>query len=93
MEQSSFGHLFSYGDIEILTASEMGIDHLTFIQNPVRFKTRLANAREDLIHEPAKEYEREDIPNIIANLEDLCEKGILSQEEFESKKKDLLSKI
>jgi uncharacterized membrane protein YdbT with pleckstrin-like domain len=93
MEQSTLGRLFSYGNIEILTASELGIDHLTFIQNPIRFKTSLANAREDLVHEPAGEFVREDIPNIIANLENLREKGILSQEEFESKKKELLSKI
>lgn len=45
MEQSFWGRLFGYGDIEILTASELGVNRFTRIGNPVRFKTAMLNAK------------------------------------------------
>jgi uncharacterized membrane protein YdbT with pleckstrin-like domain len=46
MVQSFFGRLFNFGDLEILTASEAGIDKLSWLADPVHFKTSMLDAKE-----------------------------------------------
>lgn len=48
LSQPLLGRLFGYGDIEILTASELGVNKFTRIKDPVRFKTAMLNAKESL---------------------------------------------
>ena len=48
MSQSFLGRMFGYGDIEILTASELGVNLFHQIANPVEFKTAMLNAKERL---------------------------------------------
>jgi uncharacterized membrane protein YdbT with pleckstrin-like domain len=95
MTQSFFGRLFDYGDIEILTASELGVNLFKRIGGPVRFKTAMLDAKEELgfgeTGVPARA--EEDIPTLIAELDDLRKKGILSEEEFQKKKSELLAKM
>lgn len=98
LDQSFFGRIFNYGDIEILTASEMGINQFRKIANPIRFKTAMLNAKEgmDRVDDNGMAFhskEAEDIPSLITRLDDLRKKGILSEEEFQQKKDELLSKI
>jgi len=95
MSQSFFGRLFDYGDIEILTASELGVNLFKRIGDPVRFKTGMLNAKEELGFgeigfQPQAE---EDIPTLIARLDDLRKRGILSEAEFQKKKAELLAKM
>jgi uncharacterized membrane protein YdbT with pleckstrin-like domain len=95
MSQSFFGRLFDYGDIEILTASEMGVNLFKRIGDPVQFKTAMLNAKEELGYEGTgiRSQEVEDIPAQIAELDELRKKGILTEEEFRSKKTELLAKM
>ncbi|NIW43142.1 MAG: hypothetical protein GWN27_22130, partial [candidate division Zixibacteria bacterium] len=51
MEISALGRLFNYGDIEILTASEFGVNIFRRIEEPINFKTAILNAKEDLLQE------------------------------------------
>ena len=93
MEQSALGRMFGYGDIEILTASELGINTFKRIENPVGFKQAMLNAKEKLDygeHEPPKQG---GVPQLIAQLESLRQQGILTNEEFQQKKAQLLAKI
>lgn len=46
MVQSFFGRIFDFGDLEILTASEAGIDKLAWLADPIRFKTTMLDAKE-----------------------------------------------
>jgi uncharacterized membrane protein YdbT with pleckstrin-like domain len=46
MEISAFGRLFNYGDIEILTASEFGVNIFRRIEEPINFKTAMLNAKD-----------------------------------------------
>ena len=95
MEQTVMGRLFGYGDIEILTASELGVNLFERIADPIRFKTAMLNAKEA--------YDREvsnvapavsrSIPDMIAQLDVLRKEGILTEEEFQQKKAELLSKL
>jgi uncharacterized membrane protein YdbT with pleckstrin-like domain len=95
MSQSFFGRLFDYGDIEILTASEMGVNLFKRIGEPVKFKTAMLNAKEELGYEGtgARSQDTDDIPAQIAELDELRRKGILTEEEFRSKKAELLAKM
>lgn len=96
MTQSAFGRIFNYGDIEILTASELGINVFKRIDDPVHFKIAMINAKEALEssgrsvpNAPAQL----DIPGMITQLDQLRKDGILTEEEFQQKKAELLSKL
>ncbi len=95
MSQSFFGRLFDYGDIEILTASELGVNLFQRIGDPVKFKTAMLNAKEKLGFDENQVHlqQADDIPTLIARLDDLRKRGIVSEEEFQAKKKELLAKM
>lgn len=93
MEQSAFGRIFDYGNIEILTASELGVNLFKRIENPIRFKTAMLNAKEQLDHGDSAGMRSTDIPRLIAGLDHLRELGILTEDEFQSKKTELLKRI
>jgi len=105
MTQSALGRIFDYGDIEILTASELGINQFKRIEKPVSFKTAMINAKERLesgesqthgdirrqvTGEPGK---AQSLPDLLAQLEALRQQGILTQEEFELKKAQILARL
>lgn len=95
MNQSFFGRMFDYADVEIMTASEMGVNVFKRIGEPVNFKTAMLNAKERMGYEGSSAHGRpaENIPALIAELDELRKKGIVTDEEFQSKKKELLAKI
>lgn len=95
MNQSFFGRLFNYGDIEILTASELGVNLFQRIGDPVGFKTAMLDAKEELGfgEVPMQSRVEEDIPTLIAQLDDLRKRGIISEAEFQQKKAELLAKM
>lgn len=96
MSQSFFGRMFGYGDIEILTASELGVNLFHEIANPVEFKTAMLNAKERLGFDNDVNFAAhatKDIPTLIEELDQLRKKGIISEAEFQKKKAQLLEKI
>ncbi len=97
LSQSFWGRLFDYGDIEILTASEVGANVFRSIGDPIKFKTAMLNAKERMgfDHEAGIEAHAvtADIPALIARLDDLRKKGIISEGEFQQKKSELLAKM
>ena len=95
LSQSFFGRMFDFGDIEILTASELGVNLFHEIAKPVDFKTAMLNAKEKLGFEEigAVAHAVEDIPAMIEKLDSLRKRGILSETEFQQKKAQLLAKM
>lgn len=95
--QSFFGRLFDYGDVEILTASELGANLFQQIGDPIRFKTAMLNAKERLGHEELGQAAGprlgRDVPTLIAELDALRQQGVLTEQEFQQKKAELLSKL
>lgn len=94
MEISALGRMFGYGDIEILTASELGVNLFKQIDSPVKFKTALLNAKTYLEQEgnfPAQP--QLDIPAMISKLADLRTQGAITEDEYQLKKAELLSKM
>ena len=95
MTQSFFGRLFDYGDVEIMTASETGVNLFKRIGDPVKFKTAMLNAKEKLGYEGTGTHTQHSvsIPAQIAELDELRKQGIVTDEEFKAKKKELLAKM
>ena len=93
MSQSIFGRLFNYGDVEILTASELGVNLFKRIEDPVHFKTAMLNAKESLERREPQQKAMPDIPRMISQLDELRKQGVLTEEEFQAKKKELLTKL
>ncbi|MFT3890421.1 MAG: PH domain-containing protein [Anaerolineales bacterium] len=95
MSQSFWGRMFDFGDIEILTASELGVNMFRSIGEPVKFKTAMLNAKERLGYdEPVVQVRPgSDIPSMIAKLDELRKRGVISEAEFQQKKTELLAKM
>ena len=95
MTQTFFGRLFDYGDVEILTASEIGVNLFRRIGDPVKFKTAMLNAKEKLGYEGTGSHAQraESIPEQIAELDALRKQGIITDAEFQAKKRELLAKM
>jgi len=97
MNKSVLGRIFNFGDVEILTASEMGINRFTFIGDPVGFKTAMLDAKFRLEQGQrpyaAAAHPAMDVPRLIAELNELRERGAITDEEFRAKKAKLLDQI
>jgi uncharacterized membrane protein YdbT with pleckstrin-like domain len=100
LKQSMFGRMFDYGTIEILTASEEAINRMDNIAHPLQFKRAMqdARARYDgyLDRSQVRPYEQQprgDVQSVLEQLASLHARGILSDAEFETKKRDVLSRI
>jgi uncharacterized membrane protein YdbT with pleckstrin-like domain len=92
MEQTALGRIFNFGDIEILTASEYGINRFTRIAKPIELKTAMLNAKANMDKEDTN-ADAMNIPTLIAELGSLHKQGILTDSEFNEKKEELLSKL
>jgi uncharacterized membrane protein YdbT with pleckstrin-like domain len=96
MIQSFWGRLFGFGDIEILTASEMGVNVFRRIGNPIRFKIAMLNAKEQLGHSEngiSVAAPSRSVPQLILELDELRRKGVITEAEFQQKKQDLLNQL
>jgi uncharacterized membrane protein YdbT with pleckstrin-like domain len=95
LEQSFWGRILNYGNIEILTASELGVSKFIRVGRPIRLKTAMLNAKENL-NQGAADFGRRsegELVDLIAQLDSLRKNGVLSEEEFQQKKDDLLARL
>jgi uncharacterized membrane protein YdbT with pleckstrin-like domain len=93
LEQSFFGRLLGYGDIEILTASELGVNKILRIADPIRYKISMVNAKAQLESGEGIKAAGSDVPTLLSQLDGLRQKGVISDQEFQEKKAKLLSKL
>ena len=47
LSQSIFGRMFGFGDLDVLTASESGIERFRMIQDPISFKRAMLDAKHE----------------------------------------------
>jgi hypothetical protein len=103
LTQSFFGRIFNFGTVEILTASEIGVNEFNTLEDPIKFKTTMINAKESLergnigrfgppLPQPVPTATN-DISSLIAQLDNLRQQGLLSQDEFQAKKSELLRRL
>lgn len=107
LDQSVVGRILGYGTVQIITGSDIGMNRFSRINNPIRFKREMLNAKERLHVETdfperrldtaplpvAPVDERDRIPDLLIELAELRQRGILSEEEFQAKKRDLLDRM
>lgn len=109
MRQTFMGRMFNYGDIEVQTANENSDNLFTFIRAPLEFKRAMLNAKEEHDREPAMymqsvnayknfvpPYQRpndNDIEELLLRLNDLRQKNLITDADFEAKKREILSRI
>lgn len=102
MSQSFLGRMFNYGDIEIMTASELGVNKLTHIGRPILYKTTMINAKEKLERLQVDFTPLRPAPvapaaptqvDLLSQLNVLRQHNILTEEEFQRKKAELLNKV
>lgn len=96
MSQSVFGRMLDYGNVEILTASELGVNLFRRINSPIKFKTAMLNSKEALGMGDAPGGSAPpgiDVPKLIDNLDQLRKRGTITEEEFQRKKQDLLARL
>ncbi|MCL4505397.1 MAG: PH domain-containing protein [Chloroflexi bacterium] len=101
LSQSIMGRIMDFGDLEILTSSELGINKLHRIMSPVKFKVAMLNAKEAMRDmddmqatvSGARPATHSDIPAMIEELADLRQKGLITETEFQEKRAKLMSQI
>ncbi len=95
LEQSLGGRLLDYGNLEILTASELGSNRFTYVGQPIRLKTAMLNAKEKLEHGQTGSRQRSkvDIAGPIEQLDNLRQQGLLTEKEFQQQKAQVLAKL
>ncbi|HNP71887.1 MAG TPA: PH domain-containing protein [Kouleothrix sp.] len=105
LRQSWLGRIFDYGTIEILTASDVGINEMRQIAHPLDFKRAMLEAKHNFARgfgylDPAAvtAYTQPaagsgDLQQTLQKLADLRDQGLLSVDEFEAKKRELLNRI
>jgi uncharacterized membrane protein YdbT with pleckstrin-like domain len=98
------GRLLGYGDLEILTAAETEVDVFTMLADARDFKKEMLNqkfalesdmARPTISSPPLRtaELSREGATDLLSRLAELRDKGAITPEEYEAKKRDLLERI
>jgi uncharacterized membrane protein YdbT with pleckstrin-like domain len=106
LKQGILARMLHYGDLEILTANEEGLDRYQMLANVVEFKKAMLNAKnqlEDGNRRPAMSTAApmasaraavpDDATATLAKLADLRDKGAITPAEYEAKKAELLGRI
>ena len=101
-EQSIWGRIFGFGNVQIQTAAEIGSTQYFKVEKPKLLKDTITQMQEEYknaqFHEMAKAFatanQKQFQPDVAAEIEKLFElklKGILTDDEFISRKKKLLN--
>ena len=96
LTQTFFGRILGYGDLEIVTGSDVGVNKLTRLRDPIQFKTSMLDAKARLgeeYGEQMREVTDRDVPKLIEELDALRKKGLITEAEFNEKKASLLSQL
>ncbi len=96
LTQTFFGRILGYGDLEIVTGSDVGVNKLTRLRDPIHFKTAMLDAKARLgeeYGEQMREVSDRDVPKLIEELDALRKKGLITEAEFNEKKARLLSQL
>lgn len=104
--QSLAGRLAGYGDVRIVTGNDVADEFYQGIADPLAFKRTLLQARDELLRELSGGYrggataalptvvsDPAAIPGLIAQLADLHARGVLSRQEYETKRAELLRRM
>jgi uncharacterized membrane protein YdbT with pleckstrin-like domain len=102
--QTIWGKIFSYGDVEIQTAAEIGATTYRMVTSPKRLKDTITQMQEEykesLIKRQAEQMakamadanqDRINVPDELEKLYELMKKGAITEEEYNFRKEKLLN--
>jgi hypothetical protein len=101
------GRIVGYGEIDLLTASEAGTSKIRFLPDADGFKKALLDAKHEhelevggarVVQAPAASpapaaMSADELDSALSRLADLRDRGLITKEEFEAKKRDLLERF
>jgi uncharacterized membrane protein YdbT with pleckstrin-like domain len=93
LQHTWLGRMFGYGTLEILTASEEAVNRIEKISRPIEFKQTLleAKARSE---QPAESLSvPRSATELLQELADLRAKNLVSDSEYEEKRKEILKRM
>jgi uncharacterized membrane protein YdbT with pleckstrin-like domain len=101
LTQSVAGRLLGYGTLEIITASDVGINRFEYLPRPMAFKKAMMSAVEARaagVHDEARSTVASAPPasaprataDRLAELEDLRKRGLVAEDEYRVKRKQIL---
>ena len=125
LKESLFGRMFGFGDLEVLTASESGIENLHMLRNAKDFKKAMLDAKHELeidlvrptmpplrsdapapavapaappapapaAHVDGERMSGDDVAEAVQRLAELRDKALITPEEYEAKKLELLGRL
>ncbi len=96
MLQSAMGRMLDYGDVRIITGSDVGVNFFRRIARPIRFKTARLDQKSSMARPEKAGPEGEaatDVPTLLAKLDELRRQGVLTEEEFLEQKRRLLERM
>lgn len=108
LRQSWLGRLFGFGDVEIVTVSETGVSQCRSLADPQGLQRAMNDARDDIergyayidqrdidayldVEDTLPDVDR--VSHALQRLADMRDRGLISREEFENKKRELLNRI
>jgi uncharacterized membrane protein YdbT with pleckstrin-like domain len=89
--QSILGRVLDYGDLDILTSSDTTGSELRHIGRPLRFKTAILEAKQRL--DSGAVTGGKSIPDLLSQLAELRDRGVVTEDEFQREKKQLLDRM
>ncbi len=103
LRQSLLGRLLDYGDVDIITGSDVGLNRLERLAGPILFKKAILDNKEDfdalvrgglpMTAQDGMLASPPDPAKALAQLQELREKNLISQEEFERKRAEVLGRM
>ncbi|MHB8893522.1 MAG: SHOCT domain-containing protein, partial [Candidatus Limnocylindrales bacterium] len=110
--------IFGFGDLDVLTASESGIERLRMLRDAKAFKIAMLEAKHELEIElsrptmpamraqepaaaavaaaapaPGDSMTADEVSAAIERLTDMRDRGLITPEEFETKRKEMLARL
>jgi uncharacterized membrane protein YdbT with pleckstrin-like domain len=94
-QQSLLGRILKYGTVGLETASEQGTTTFEFLSHPVGFKNAVVHQRERYKSDAGvgAGYSQRSIPQLIEELASLRNRNIITESEFQEKKRALLEEM
>ena len=103
--QSFWGKIFGYGNIQIQTAAEIGSTTYVAVENPKELKDTITHMQEEYKHHQIKKQATElasaivagqqnnkpDVASELEKLHELKQKGILTEDEYNGRKTKILN--
>ncbi len=100
LDQSFWGRLLGYGDLEILTGSDIGLNKLRQIQDPLKFKKAMLDAKEELRQlgaepslAPAARAPEQTLSESLQELAEAHKKGLITDDEYMARRAAMIEHV